>query len=310
MAVDSLSPARAAETQSGVETTIDEKFRKEILSPWPRIGINSILMSLLIAIIYAWGIDGTNASPAELIEGIPNIIDFVTRLFPPNFDLAEVRAPDVPIAKYFSSAEATWTVTLPQAVPAIIETIQMAVIGTTLAIILALPLGLLAARNTSPHPIIYQSIRMVLNIVRAVPEIIFALIFVAAVGLGPFGGVMALGIGAAGSLAKLFAEAIESIDPQQVLAIKATGANGLLSFLFGAIPQAAPLMASYSLLYFEVNVRAASILGIVGAGGIGFILNKYLALFQYRNLMGALILLLIAVTLIDRLSDRIRKRLI
>jgi phosphonate transport system permease protein len=309
MAIDSVSSTGVVGAKRATPQTIDEKFRQELLSPWPRIGVSTLILSLFIALVYAWGVDGTNASPRELVEGIPNIIDFIVRLFPPDFDLTAVHAPDVPIVKYFAS-EAEWSMTLPQAVPAIIETIQMAIIGTTLAIVISLPLGLLAARNTSPHPYVYQTIRMILNIVRAVPEIIFALVFVAAVGLGPFGGVMALGIGAAGSLSKLFAEAIESIDPQQVLAIRATGANGLLSFIFGAIPQAAPLAASYSLLYFEHNVRAASILGIVGAGGIGFILNKYLALFQYRNLMGALILLLIAVTIIDRLSDRIRKRLI
>lgn len=309
MAIDSVSSTGMAATKRAVPQTIDEKFRQELLSPWPRIGVGTLVISLFIALVYAWGVDGTNASPRELFEGIPNIIDFIVRLFPPDFDLTAVRAPNVPIAKYFA-ANAEWSVILPQAVPAIIETIQMAIIGTTLAIFISLPMGLLAARNTSPHPLVYQTTRMILNIVRAVPEIIFALVFVAAVGLGPFGGVMALAIGASGSLSKLFAEAIESIDPQQVLAIRATGATEMLSFIFGAIPQAAPLAASYSLLYFEHNVRAASILGIVGAGGIGFILNKYLALFQYRNLMGALILLLIAVTVIDRLSDHVRKRLI
>ena len=309
MAIDSVSSAGVAAAKRATPQTVNQKFRQELLSPWPRVGVSTLILSLFIALIYVWGVDGTNASPGELIEGIPNIADFIVRLFPPDFDLTAVRAPDVPVVKYFA-ANAEWTLTLPQAVPAIIETIQMAIIGTTLAIVLALPLGLLAARNTSPHPLVYQATRMLLNVVRAIPEIIFALVFVAAVGLGPFGGVMALAIGASGSLSKLFAEAIESIDPQQVLAIRATGATGLLSFIFGAIPQAAPLAASYSLLYFEHNVRAASILGIVGAGGIGFILNKYLALFQYRNLMGALILLLIAVTVIDRLSDHIRKRLI
>lgn len=310
MAVESLPHSGPQSPGRITGQTVDETFRKTVLSPWPKVGTRSLLLSLIIAVIYAWGIDGTNASPRELVAGAPNILDFVVRLFPPQFDVKPVAAPDVPIIEYFAPADATWTVSMPAAVPAIIETIQMAIVGTTLAIVLALPLSLLAARNTSPHPLIYQAVRMVLNVVRAIPEIIFALIFVAAVGLGPFGGVMALGIGASGSLAKLFAEALESIDPKQVLAIRATGANNFLSFLFGAIPQAAPLVASYSLLYFEVNVRAASILGIVGAGGIGFILNKYLALFQYRNLMGALVLLLIAITIIDRLSDSVRKRLV
>jgi phosphonate transport system permease protein len=151
---------------------------------------------------------------------------------------------------------------------------------------------------------------MLLNINRAIPEIIFALIFVAAVGLGPFGGVLALAIGSIGFMGKLYAEAIEAIDPQQVLAVKATGAGRIQSFLYGAVPQALPLVASYSLLLFENNVRSATILGLVGAGGVGFVLNKYLALFQYQKLMGALILIIIAVTLIDRISAHLRSKII
>ena len=121
---------------------------------------------------------------------------------------------------------------------AIIETVQMAIIGTAGAIVLAMPFGLLAARNTSPHPWIYQGTRMLLNANRALPEIVYALIFVAAVGLGPFGGVLALAIGSVGSMGKLYAESIESIDPQQVLAVRATGSNGLLTFIYAVIPQA------------------------------------------------------------------------
>ena len=138
------------------------------------------------------------------------------------------------------------------------------------------------------------------------PDIIFALIFVAAVGLGPFSGVLALAVGAIGFMGKLYAEAIESIDPQQVQAVRATGANPLQTFVFGAVPQALPLVAAYSLLLFETNVRSATILGIVGAGGVGFVLSKYMALFQYQRLLGALILIILAVTLIDRASDALR----
>ena len=309
MAVESVEqPARLTAHPTAQE--IDSRFRQEVLSPWPRVGLATIVVLVVALLTYSWGLDGTNAKPAELVEGIPNIINFGVRLFPPDFAVKEFDAVDVPIVKYFVATESLRVMNVPEAIPAIIETLQMAIIGTTLAVVASIPFGLLAARNTSPHPSIYQGTRMILNFNRAVPEIIWALIFVAAVGLGPFAGVMALAIGGVGSLSKLFAEAIESIDPQQVLSIKATGANNLLSFAFGVVPQAAPLVASYSLLNFEHNVRAASILGIVGAGGIGFILNKYLALFQYQKLMGALILLIIMVTIIDRLSDRVRKRLI
>ena len=186
----------------------------------------------------------------------------------------------------------------------------MAIIGTTLAIILALPFGLMAARNTSPHPIAYQVVRFIMNVNRAIPELIVALIFVSAVGLGPFTGVLALGISSIGSLGRLYSEAIEQIDPQQVQAVRATGASSMQVFGFAVVPQILPLMTSYSLVYFEHNVRAATVLGIVGAGGVGLALQQYIGLFQFRELMGAVFILIIAVTIIDRISARIRLQLI
>jgi phosphonate transport system permease protein len=202
------------------------------------------------------------------------------------------------------------SIQLPEIIFAIIETIQMAIIGSSLSVFLSMPFGLLAARNTSPHPSIYQTTRFVLNMIRAVPEIIFALIFVSAVGLGPFSGVLALAVGSIGFLGKLYAESIEAIDPQQVLAVRATGSHPLQIFRYGVAPQALPLVASYSLYVFEHNVRSASILGLVGAGGVGFVITKYIALFQFRHLLGALILIILMVTIVDRISDRLRKTLI
>jgi phosphonate transport system permease protein len=198
----------------------------------------------------------------------------------------------------------------PVVIPAIIETVQIALIGTAGAIVLSIPFGLLAARNVSPHPVVYQVTRVLLNANRAIPELIFALIFVVAVGLGPFAGVLALVIGSIGTLGKLYAESIEAIDPQQVAAVRATGAPELHVFNYAVIPQAFPNMASYSLLLFESNVRAATILGIVGAGGVGFIIQKYLALFQYQEMIGATLVIIVVVTLIDRASDYIRKKII
>jgi phosphonate transport system permease protein len=285
-----------------------EDFRERLLSPWPRINLPRIITTIVIVLVLIWSLNGTNASPTDLVGGIPNIIDFVTRLFPPRFDLQPIEwAIPAPFAGVIGEAIAFQ---MPRVIPYMIETLQMATIGTLGGIILSLPFALLAARNVTPHPAVYQVTRMLLNINRAIPDIIFALIFVAAVGLGPFGGVLAIAIGSIGSLAKLYAESIEQIDPQQVLAIRATGANGMQSFMFGVTPQALPLMASYSLLYFEHNVRSATILGLVGAGGVGFILTKYISLFQYRELMGALIVIIVMVTIIDRFSDYLRKKLI
>jgi phosphonate transport system permease protein len=272
--------------------------RDALLSPWPKTTIRGVLIGATLLGLYAWGVAGTEVRPARLIDGIPNVVDFVQRLFPPLWKTEETRLGPTGLV-----------VAVPEVAFAIVETIQMAVVGTSLAIVISLPFGLLAARNTSPHRLVYVTMRFFLNMVRAVPELILALMFVAAVGLGPFGGVMALAVGATGFMGKLYAEAIEAIDPQQVMAVAATGASRAHTFVYGVLPQALPIVASYSLLLFETNVRSASVLGIVGAGGVGFVLTKYMALFQYRYLMGAMLLIILVVTCIDRLSDAIRKRL-
>ena len=199
---------------------------------------------------------------------------------------------------------------VPGILPYVIETLQMAIVGTLLAVVLAIPFGLLGARNTSPNATVYQGARFIMNANRAIPELIFALVFVAAVGLGPFTGVLALAIASMGSLGRLYSEAIEQIDPQQVMAVRATGAKRLHVFGFAVVPQVLPLVASYSLVYFEHNVRAATILGIVGAGGVGLALQKYIGLFEFRELMGAVIVLIVAVTIIDRFSARLRAKMI
>lgn len=282
--------------------------REKLLNPWPEFGPRRIITAVVIVVVLLWSLEGTDANVVTLAEGTPNIIDFVTRLFPPRFDLQPIPL-DVPGLLQPALGEQL-TITMPRVLPYIVETLQMGIIGSLLGIALSLPFGLLAARNVSPHPWVYQATRMILNINRAIPDIIFALIFVAAVGLGPFGGVLALAVGSIGSLAKLYAESIEQIDPQQVLAVRATGAGPLQTFRYGVVPQALPLIATYSLLLFEHNVRSATILGLVGAGGVGFILSKYISLFQYRELMAALIFIIIMVTMIDRLSDYLRKKLI
>jgi phosphonate transport system permease protein len=291
-----------------------EKLRIDLLQPWPRITLRTTLTILFLIGLLSWGINGTNARPAELIDGIPNILDFIRRLFPPRFDLIALPLALPAFSLFGLTVPALGfpgvTIPFPEVMLAIVETVQMALIGSVLGIFLAAPFGLLAARNTSPHPWLYQGTRMLLNANRSLPEIVYALIFVAAVGLGPFGGVLALAIGSIGTVGKLYAEAIEQIDPQQVLAVRATGANPLLTFFYSVIPQALPVIASYSLLLFESNIRHASILGIVGAGGIGFIIGKYMALFQYTRLMGAVILMILTVTLIDRMSDYLRKKII
>ena len=289
------------------------ELRARLLQTWPRVTTKGVLTIAVALVIYAWGMAGTQASPVELARGVPNMLDFMRRLAPPQWDMQQV-----PLAVTFPISPGLlltvgWpaaAIGVPDIVLSILETIQMALIGTTIAVVVAFPFGLLAARNTSPHRWVYNGTRFLLNANRAIPDLIFALIFVAAVGLGPFGGVMALAVGAIGFMGKLYAEAIESVDPQPVMAVAATGANRIQTFIYGVVPQALPLVASYAILLFESNIRSATVLGIVGAGGVGFILAKYMALFQYQKLLGALIAIIITVTVIDRLSDVLRRRIL
>ena len=288
--------------------------REELLRTWPRISTTVLGVIVALGIAYLWGIAGTDASPRTFVEGIPNIWDFVTRMFPPAFETQQdsLMTPAIDLVFFTIPRVGFESITfpMPTIIFAIIETVQMAIIGTTLAIFLSLPFALLAARNVAPHPVVYQASRMLLNWNRAIPDLIFALIFVSAVGLGPFGGVLALGIGSVGFMGKVYAESIEAIDPQQVKAIQATGANRMQSIFYSVFPQAMPMVTSYSLLLFESNVRSATILGLVGAGGVGFTITKYMALFQYDKLLGALIFIILMVTIVDRFSDWLRSKLI
>jgi phosphonate transport system permease protein len=256
------------------------------------------------ALVFLWSLRATEADPGQLVSGAPAVWNLLTRLYPPRFEIA-------PQLTYLRVGALTvGPFGLPATLPALLETIQMALVGTVGALFISLPIAFIAARNTAPHPIFYYATRALLNVNRATPELIFALIFVAAVGLGPFPGVLALAVGSVGTVGKLYAEAIEAIDPGPVLAVRATGATPMQIFRYAVLPQALPNVASYSLYLFEHNVRAASVLGVVGAGGIGFLVAKYLALFQYHEMLGAMMLLIVAVTAIDRLSDHLRHRLI
>ncbi|GGD21192.1 phosphonate ABC transporter, permease protein PhnE [Aureimonas glaciei] len=188
-----------------------------------------------------------------------------------------------------------------------IVTVQIALWGTVLATILAVPFGILSASNMTPW-YIRQPTRRLMDMFRAIHEVVFAVLFVVAVGLGPFAGVMALFIHTTGILAKLFSEAVEAIDPRPVEAIRATGASKLQEVVYGVIPQVLPLWMSYTLYRFESNVRAATILGLIGAGGIGQVMFETIRGFYYSQAAAVLILVVLTVILTDLLSQQLRKR--
>ncbi|AMN39749.1 phosphonate ABC transporter, permease protein PhnE [Rhodoplanes sp. Z2-YC6860] len=190
-----------------------------------------------------------------------------------------------------------------------IVTVQIAIWGTALAAVLGAPFAILASSNIAPQWVV-QPVRRLMDSCRAINEIVFALLFVVAVGLGPFAGVMALFVHNTGVFAKLYSEAVEAIDPRPVEGLRATGARRIPEIVFGVIPQVIPLWSSFILYRLETNVRSATTLGIVGAGGIGQTLYESIRSFQYGETAAQLIVVVVTVVLIDLSSARLRKALV
>ena len=188
-------------------------------------------------------------------------------------------------------------------------TVQIALWGTFLAVLIAVPLGLLCARNITPVWI-QQPVRRINDLLRSIPDIVLGILFITAVGLGPLPGVLALAVNTGSVLAKLFSEAVESIDPRPVEGVRATGAHRLQEIGWGVIPQVGPLWTSYALYRFESNARSATVLGLIGAGGIGQLLFDSLNGFKYDETAMIVIVIVVAVSLIDLLSQAMRSRLI
>jgi phosphonate transport system permease protein len=187
-----------------------------------------------------------------------------------------------------------------------VVTIQIALWGTFLAVVAAVPFGILSAHNMAPLWL-NQPVRRLMDLFRAIHEIVFAVLFVVAVGLGPFAGVMALFVHTTGVLAKLFSEAVEAIDPRPVEAIRVTGASRVQQVVFGVIPQVLPLWISFSLYRLESNVRSATVLGIIGAGGIGQVLFESIRGFYYPESAAILLIVVLTVTVMDLLSQQLRR---
>jgi len=233
----------------------------------------------------AWAAWDTGADPVRLIRGVPWLLDFVRRMVPPDLRV------------------------LPAAVAGAVTTVEIALLGTAVAAVLALPLGFVSARNVAAPPI-FHAARAALNFLRSVDTLVYALVFVAAVGLGPFPGVLAVIAYTTTSLAKLYSEAIEGIERGPVDAITATGATRLQVLRFGVLPQVLPLFLSYVLYRLETNIRAATVLGFVGAGGIGFYLQTYLRLIDYPAASTVLLVTVAMVIAVDFVSSRLRQRLV
>jgi phosphonate transport system permease protein len=190
-----------------------------------------------------------------------------------------------------------------------IVTVQIAMWGTALAVVASIPVSILVSSNVCPQWVV-QPIRRVMDACRAINEIVFALMFVGAVGLGPFAGVMALFGHNLGVISKLFSETVEAIDPRPVEAIRSTGAGQVEEVIYGIVPQVLPLWSSLALYRLETNVRTATTLGIVGAGGIGQTLYESIRAFQYAETAAQVVIVVVTVVIIDMVSARLRKSLV
>ena len=263
----------------------------------PRFSWPASLALLVLVGLTGWSAYGVGFDLVDLLSGGGAVERFVSEMFPPDLSAATLRATGI----------------------GIIETFQMSFLGALIGAIVAFPLAALGTREDSTigssrgervlAAVPYHVARFVLNVFRSVPDILWALVFVVALGLGPFPGMLALAVHSAGVLGKLYSETLEAVPSRPVEALRATGATGLQAFLFGRLPQAMSGFASLTLYQWECNIRSATILGFVGAGGIGQQILISMNLFDYpkvATLVGATIVVVLAV---DRFSALVRRRL-
>lgn len=270
--------------------TTTEAVRRLRVPPKPRrprvlLGAGALVTALLVVHVIAW--DATEFSPAALAEGWDGMAGFLGEAIPPDL---------------------SWEVLGPSLEGALV-TLWIGLLGTTLSVPFALVLALLAARGTTPSGWIYQAARSLLSFLRAVPEVVFALIFVTAVGLGPFPGVLALVFHNVGVMGKLWAETLEDADPGPAQALRSAGAGRIQVAAHALLPVVTPQMVGLLLYRFDVNVRSSLVLGLVGAGGIGFLINQSIQLFQFDEMLTHILVVLVLIVAVDQLSALIRRLL-
>jgi phosphonate transport system permease protein len=240
-------------------------------------------MILAAAAIFLFGLVDLDFSPARLVAGF-NQLGWITMMMIP---------PDPGSS-------------LPAYLVALGETLSIALLGTTIGALVALPVSLLAARNIVPSGIFRFPVRRFLDSIRGVDTLIWALVWINVVGLGPFAGVLAIAVSDFGAFGKLFSEAIETADRKQVEGIRASGGNALHEIRFGLMPQVLPVIAGQVLYFIESNTRSATIIGIVGAGGIGLQLAEQIRVLEWQKVSFLILMILVAVAAIDWISSKLR----
>ena len=257
-----------------------------ILAADRKAGMRQALLVACLLVVCAAALTITGFfDAARFAEGIPALAQLFSEMIPPDF-----------------SRWQHWLRPL-------LDTLAMSIAGTILAVILSLPLALLAAPNTTPFPALGYVARLLLSFLRSVPELILGIIFVAAVGFGALPGVLALALHSVGMVGKFYAEAIEHVDPRPLEAARAAGANRIQVITHAVLPQVLPQMADITIYRWEYHFRASTVLGIVGAGGIGFELIAALRLISYDQVAAILITILACVVVVDSLGAALRKRL-
>ncbi|WP_188456857.1 phosphonate ABC transporter, permease protein PhnE [Virgibacillus oceani] len=219
-------------------------------------------------------------------NAIGNMVVVIEKFFPPNLSI------------------------LPAIWDPMAQTIQMAIIATTVAAVLTVPLALLSAQNITTFKPLYYFTRTLLNILRTIPDLVLAVVFVGLFGIGLFPGIIALIIFSLGILAKLISETIEAVDMNPLEAMRASGGNILQVIFYGLVPQVLPQFTSFVLYVFEINIRASVVLGLVGAGGIGLVLDQQLGFYNYPNAMAIIVLIFVVVLVIEYISNKLREALI
>lgn len=265
-----------------------------VLSPPPRVNLRSrgaaasiaSLVVLIVLTVIAWR--ETGISVTLLVDGWEGMVDFAGEAVPPATGWDEVIRPGID-----ASLITLWT----------------ALLGTLFAIPVSLVFAVLGARNTSPSTAVYQAVRSVMSALRAVPEVVFALVFVVAVGLGPFPGVLALTVHTIGVMGKLYSEAIEEADSGPTDGLRVAGAGRTQQVANAIVPAVTPTFVGLTLYRFDVNVRSSLVLGLVGAGGIGFEINQAIKLFRFDEMLTYILIVLVMVIAVDMLSAAIRRRI-
>jgi phosphonate transport system permease protein len=244
------------------------------------------LFRVVAVVVLWWAASGSEVSLSAFADGVPQAADFLQRLFPPDFSNWKV---------YYRAAR---------------ETLQMAIVGTSLAAAFAFPVSFVAARNVTPSLWVYQIVRLWFDVCRGIPEIVWGLLFVVIVGLGPFAGVLALAVHEFGALGRYFSETVENVSPITIEAAESSGAKPVQIVARVIFPEIKPYFVGYIFYYFEHSIRSATVLGLVGAGGLGLILETRIKLFQYHEVAALLIIILIMVSASDRLSSIVRRRIL